>query len=94
MMRCGRENMCGPCWDATPDEAWAICEATYDLLGEISGHTAQRDRIRAVVGEVCERTDCVRPSDIITQGVEDSLLGLEIETWPLTRMLTPEEIEE
>lgn len=93
-MRCGREHMCGPCLDSTPDEALAICEATYDLLGKISGRVVQRDRVRAVVGEVCQRTDYVRPSGTITQGVEDSLLGLEIETWPLTRMLTPEEIEE
>lgn len=93
-MQCGKEQMCGPCWDASPDEAWAICASVYELLGDVKGSVTYRDFVEATIGSVCAQTEVVTPNLRIRQGVEARIAQEGIETYPLTRMLTDMEVDE
>ena len=97
MMKCGREGMCTPCFEGSPDEAWAICESTHDLLDQSVGNIVRRQHLSDTVTRVCFSPKIVGQDGTtkdIKEGVEASLHDLGIEVWPMTRVLTDMEIDE
>ncbi len=92
-MQCGRESMCAPCWNSSPEEQGVICQAVYDLQKFVRGDVLDLPQVQEVLDVRATQYRVDNTPDLLV-AVRRRLEEESVEVWPLDRILTQAEIEE